>query len=80
MGHDPFAGRQSAASIRRPGERVWEFVRSDHHRFKCELQFKGKSWGWLAMIYMDGSLLGGQRFMLRADAVEWADEELKTLV
>ena len=80
MGDDAFAVRQRAAFVRRPGERVWEFRRSDHHRFMCELQFKGNSWGWLATIYMDGSLLGGRRFMLRADAVESADEKLKTLV
>jgi hypothetical protein len=27
------------------------------------------------MIYMDGLPLGGQRFLLRADAVQWAEQE-----
>jgi hypothetical protein len=39
------------------------------------LHFKGESWGWLAQIYLDGTPLGGHRFMLRADAVQWAEEE-----
>jgi hypothetical protein len=27
------------------------------------------------MIFMDGAPLGGQRFLLRADAIRWAEQE-----
>jgi hypothetical protein len=69
------AAEHHALRLRCPGECVWALVRSDGSRFECELHFRRAAPDWLAMIYMDGWPLGGRSFMLRAEAVEWADKE-----
>jgi hypothetical protein len=69
------AAQHHARRIQCPGECVWTLVRSGGHRFDCELHFRQTSLDWLAMIYMDGWPLGGRSFMLRTDAMEWADTE-----
>ena len=64
----------------RPGEPLFVFVRaSDEAPMSCELRFHGESYGWEAQFYERGELLVGRRFVTRALAVEWAEEERKAL-
>ena len=44
----------------------------------CELRFHGESWGWEAQFYERGEFVIGRRFLTRAQAVQWAEEERKT--
>jgi hypothetical protein len=57
------------------------FVRaSDRAPMTCELRFHGESYGWEAQFLERGELLyarGG--FVLRALAVQWAEQEQKAL-
>jgi hypothetical protein len=69
------AAQHHALRMQCPGERIWTLVRSDNRQFECELHFRRVSRDWLAMIYMDGWPLGGRSFMLRAEAMTWADRE-----
>jgi hypothetical protein len=62
------------------GELLFEFVRvSDRAPMTCELRFHGESWGWEAQFFERGEFLIGRRFNTRAMAVQWAEEERKTL-
>ena len=45
----------------------------------CELRFHGESWGWEAQILQRGELSYSRRFLLRQQAVQWAEEERKAL-
>lgn len=65
----------------KPGQALFEFVRkSDGAIISCELRFHGESFGWEAQFFERGDLVysrGG--FVLRALAVQWAEEERKAL-
>lgn len=63
----------------RPGERLWEL----HRRpvtWSAELRFHGESYGWEAQILRDGELVIGRRFLLREQAVEWAETKRQALM
>jgi len=46
----------------------------DHVTWSCALRFHGESYGWESMILRDGELLISQRFVLKAAAIDWANE------
>ena len=60
----------------RPAERLFEFVReSDRAPMSCELRFHGESYGWEAMFLKRGDLFYSRRFILKAEAIAWANCE-----
>jgi hypothetical protein len=63
--------------VRKPGELLFEFVRaSDRATMSCELRFHGESYGWEVQFFERGDFLYGHgAFVLRAQAVQWAEEE-----
>ena len=62
------------ARVPKPGEPLWAFLR-EHTRWSAELRFHGEvSWGWKAQILREGELVLGKRFLLRAQAVQFAEE------
>jgi hypothetical protein len=63
---------------RRPGELLWSF-RKDRVIWSAELRFHGESYGWEAQILRDGQLVIGRRFLLKEQAIEWAEEERKAI-
>lgn len=67
---------------RRPGERLFEFVRSsDGAPMSCELSFRGESYGWEAQFFEQGELFGSRGgFPLRELAIRWAEQELSAFV
>ena len=67
--------------VRKPGERLFEFVRaSDRAPMSCELRFHGESYGWEVQFFERGDFLCGHgTFVLRAQAVQWAEAEWKEL-
>ena len=63
---------------RRPGELLWT-VRKDHVTWACELFFRGEPYGWEAMIFRETDLRIGRRFILRQEAIGWAESERQDL-
>jgi hypothetical protein len=57
-----------------PGEPVW-VQQNGPVQWSCELRFHGESFGWEAQILRDGELVIGRRFLLREQAVAWAEHE-----
>jgi hypothetical protein len=66
--------RLARRTIRTPGEPLSEF-RKDHVTWSSELKFRGESYGWEAMILREGELSISRRFLLRSQAMAWADAE-----
>jgi hypothetical protein len=58
----------------RPGEPLWS-VRQEHMTWSAELHFPGEGYGWEAQILRDGELTIGRRFLLKAEALKWAEAE-----
>jgi hypothetical protein len=67
----PFRKRPTPKPVT-PGERIWTVVR-DH--IECELKFKGEDYGWDARIIRAGEFFASYRFVLRAAAERWANEQ-----
>lgn len=61
----------------RPAEPLWTSRKGDR-QMSCELRYHGE-FGVEAQILKDGELLIGRRFDTRALAVQWAEEERKTI-
>src|SRR5215204_5005446 len=61
----------------KPGELIWEFRHAAHHVL-CELRGHGEP-GWEAQISLDGDLLLARRFVLREEAMAWAESERQAL-
>ena len=81
---DPFYSPNltpAPARVARPGELLFEFVRaSDRAPMSCELRFHGESYGWEAPFIEGGELLFSHgAFVTRALAVQWAEEEQKSM-
>jgi hypothetical protein len=75
MSENPLhAGHRPPTRERRPGELLWT-VRKDHVTWTCELFFRGKSYGWEAQIFRDTDLRIGRRFILRDEAIGWANAQ-----
>ena len=62
------------AATPKPSERLWE-LRKNHVTWSADLVFCGESWGWDARTWRDGEFSRSHRFLLRADAVRWAERE-----
>lgn len=79
MTDEPFYSpqRPRAAHVSTPGEEIWR-TRVNHVWWSCELRIHGE-WGVEAQILRDNELVIGQRFILRAQAVAWADEQRRLL-
>ena len=58
----------------RPGEPLWS-LRRDNVSWSAELFFRGEGYRWEAQILRDGELTIGRRFLLKAEAVKWAEVE-----
>jgi hypothetical protein len=67
--------------VPRPGELLFEFVRaSDQAPMRCELRFHGESYGWDVQFFERGELLYSRGvFVMREQAVQWAEEERKAI-
>jgi hypothetical protein len=77
MTDDPYlAGHRPPQRQRRPGELLWT-VRKDHVTWTGELRFHGESYGWEAQIFRETDLRIGRRFILREEAIGWAESERK---
>ena len=63
---------------RRSGEPLWT-IRVNHVTYSAELNFHGESYGWEAQIFRETDFTIGRRFILRAEAVGWAEAERKDL-
>jgi hypothetical protein len=63
----------------KPGEFLWE-LRREPVTWSGELRFHGESYGWEAQILRDGELAIGQRFLLRDQAVAWAEKQRQHLL
>jgi len=68
------AGHRPPVRQRKPGELLWP-VRKDHVNWTCELKFHGESYGWEAQIYRETDFRIGRRFILREEAIGWAEQE-----
>jgi hypothetical protein len=66
--------RPSPLGERRPGELLWT-VRKDHVTWTCELKFHGESYGWEAMVFRETDFTISHRFVLREQAIRWAEAE-----
>lgn len=62
----------------RPGELLLGFVRKDGIEIACELRYHGE-YGVEAQFFRRGEFWYSRRFPLRAQAVQWAEEERKAL-
>jgi hypothetical protein len=49
-------------------------------RTDCEPRFQGESYGWEMQCPYDGVLAYGQRFLLKADALEEAEAQRQRLM
>ena len=81
MSDDPFYAPNAKplpARVSRPGEPLWS-VGKDGVTWEAELRYHSE-FGVEAQILRQGELVIGRRFDTRALAVQWADEERKTLV
>ena len=80
MSDDPFYSptHKPPPRQRRPGELQWT-VRKDHVTWTCELFFRGESYGWEAQIFREADLRIGRRFILREEAIGWAESERQDL-
>ena len=58
----------------RPGEPFWS-LGQDHVTWSAEPFFRGEGYGWEAQILRNGQLTIGRRFLLKAEAVNWAEAE-----
>lgn len=75
MSDEPFYSptRKPAAPRQpKPGEPLWQ-LRKDHVTWSAELRFHGESFGWEAQILRNGELAIGRRFVMKAQAIEWAE-------
>jgi hypothetical protein len=71
--------RPPAPRQRRPGERIWS-LRKSGRQVDCELRFHGETYGWECQCLYDGDLAYGQRFVLRAAALEEAELQRRRLM
>jgi hypothetical protein len=75
MSDDPhFAGYRPPVRQRRPGELIWK-VRKDHVTWSCELIFRGESYGWEGQIFRETDFRFWRRFILKQEAIAWAEQE-----
>jgi hypothetical protein len=58
----------------KPGERVWT-LRKNGRQVDCELRFHGESYGWECQCHYNGELAYGQRFIMKAGALEEAEAQ-----
>ena len=58
---------------------VWS-LRKDGKQVDCELQFHGESYGWECRCLHDGELAYGQRFIMKAGALEEAEAQRARLL
>jgi hypothetical protein len=72
------AGQHYARRLQSPGELVWTIIRSGA-RLECELHFEVAAGTWLAMVYRSGWPISGQRFILREEAMQWAEGESRAM-
>ena len=68
-----------AARQPKPGEHVWA-LHKNGKRIDCELRFHCESYGWECQCLHDGVLVYGQRFVLKAGALEEAEGQRRRLV
>jgi hypothetical protein len=61
----------------RPGECLWT-LRQDHVTWSAELRYDGE-FGVECQILREGELVIGRRFDLKAQAIQWAEEERKAI-
>ena len=54
-------------------------VRKDHLTWTGELKFHGEGYGWEAMVLRDGDLAWSRRFLLRQEAVGFAEAEKRAI-
>lgn len=62
----------------RPDEPLWS-IRKDNVTWSAELFFRGEGYGWEAQILRNGDLRIGRRFLLKEEAVGWANNEQREL-
>jgi hypothetical protein len=67
----------AATTKPKPGELLFEFVSAiDGAPMSCELRFHGESYGWEVQFFKRGELLFSRgKFVSRASAVQWAEQE-----
>lgn len=68
-----------APQLSKPGEHVWS-LHKNGRRVDCELRFHGESYGWECKCLYNGELAYGQRYLLRAGALEEAETQRRRLV
>lgn len=68
-------------TLRQPklGEYLWS-LRKNGRQVDCKLRFHGESYGWECQCFHDGDLAYGQRFVLRAGALEEAEAQRRRLI
>jgi hypothetical protein len=71
-------GHKLTARVARPGEPLWQ-VCVDHVTWSAELRFHGESYGVETQIFRDGELVIGRRFVVREQAIKWADEQRRDI-
>jgi hypothetical protein len=62
-----------------PGEPLFSFQTADKRLYTCELRFRGESYGWEAQFLEGGELRYGRMFLLREEAIRWAETERHAL-
>lgn len=80
MSHDALLSTAKPLPLRQtnPGEHLWS-LRKNGRQVDCELRFHGESYGWECQFLHDGDLAYGQRFVLRATALEEAEAQRRRL-
>lgn len=63
----------------KPGAHVWSLFKPGR-RIDCELRFHGESYGWECQCLEDSGLRYGQRFVLRAEALDEAEAQRRHLI
>jgi hypothetical protein len=59
---------------RPPDEIFWSIV-VEHVAWTCEFRFCGEDYGWDVRLLRAGDFFGSRRFVLRAAAERWANEQ-----
>jgi hypothetical protein len=57
-----------------PGEVMWT-ITVNHIEWSCEFRFLGEDYGWDVRLLRAGDFFGSHRFILRAAAERWANEQ-----
>ena len=80
MSDDAFYSHWPEPPSQKSAEHLFDFVRaSDRAAMSCRLKFHGESYGWEALFYANDEFLIGRRFIMRAQAIEWAHDERKAM-